>query len=388
MFLTRIFASRKLAAVAATLIFLTTAGAGVGYATLVKDVSLSVDGEVTDVRGMHATVGDVLASEGITVGEHDVVEPAVGAEVKDGQRVIVRYGRQLRVDVDGTMTTYWTTATTLEAAIRDLGLRLDGAELSASRSQSLGREGLSLRVSMPKDVTLTADGASTAVTTTESTVGEVLAEAGITLGETDIVEPAADIAITPGLSIVVKRVVVETVTETVAIPFTTTERKSDELFTGEKKTETKGVEGSKDVTKTVTRTDGVVTAEEVVSEVVTKEPVARVVLVGTKARPAAAPAPTSSAPRDAGNTSGSGLNLANAAMWDRIAQCESGGRWNINTGNGYYGGLQFLTSTWLSNGGGDFAPRADLATREEQITVANRLYARAGLQPWGCRHAA
>ena len=149
MFLTRIFASRKLAAVAATLIFLTTAGAGVGYATLVKDVSLSVDGEVTDVRGMHATVGDVLASEGITVGEHDVVEPAVGAEVKDGQRVIVRYGRQLRVDVDGTMTTYWTTATTLEAAIRDLGLRLDGAELSASRSQSLGREGLSLRVSMP-----------------------------------------------------------------------------------------------------------------------------------------------------------------------------------------------------------------------------------------------
>ena len=140
-----------------------------------------------------------------------------------------------------------------------------------------------------------------------------------------------------------------------------------------------------DVTKRVTTTDGVVTAEEVLSETVTKEPVTRVVLVGTKARPASSPA--SPAP-SAGNTSGAGLNLANAAMWDRIAQCESGGRWNINTGNGYYGGLQFLTSTWLSNGGGDFASRADLATREQQITVANRLYARAGLQPWGCRHAA
>ena len=90
----------------------------------------------------------------------------------------------------------------------------------------------------------------------------------------------------------------------------------------------------------------------------------------------------------AGNTSGAGINLANAAMWDRIAQCESGGRWNINTGNGYYGGLQFSYSTWLSVGGADFASRADLASRAEQITVANRLYAQRGLQPWGCRSAA
>ena len=85
---------------------------------------------------------------------------------------------------------------------------------------------------------------------------------------------------------------------------------------------------------------------------------------------------------------GTAINLANAAMWDRIAQCESGGRWNINTGNGYYGGLQFDVNTWLSVNGDDFAPRADLATREEQITVANRLYALRGLQPWACRGAA
>lgn len=378
-------ASRKLAAVAATLIFLTTAGAGIGYATLVKDVTLSVDGEVTDVRGMHSTVGDVLASEGIEVGEHDVVQPDVTATVKDGQSVIVRYGRQLRVDVDGTITTYWTTATTLDSAIRDLGLRLEGAELSASRSQALGREGLALEVTMPKDITLTADGETTEVTTTEQTVGDVLTVAGIELGETDIVEPAADVAITAGLGIVVKRITVETTTESFAVPFKTTERKTNDLYTGETKTETKGVEGTRVVRKAITSTDGKVTGEQVLSDKVTKEPTTRVVLVGTKARPAPSP---SSTPRSAGNTSGAGLNTANAAMWDRIAQCESGGRWNINTGNGFYGGLQFMTSTWLSSGGGDFAPRADLATREQQITVANRLYARAGLQPWGCRHAA
>ena len=75
-------------------------------------------------------------------------------------------------------------------------------------------------------------------------------------------------------------------------------------------------------------------------------------------------------------------------MWDRIAQCESTGNWSINSGNGYYGGLQFDIQTWLGAGGGDFAQRADLATREEQITVANRVYADRGLQPWGCAHAA
>ena len=64
------------------------------------------------------------------------------------------------------------------------------------------------------------------------------------------------------------------------------------------------------------------------------------------------------------------------------------GNWSINTGNGYYGGLQFATASWLANGGDDFAPRADLASRAEQITVANRYYAKAGLSPWGCAHAA
>jgi hypothetical protein len=81
---------------------------------------------------------------------------------------------------------------------------------------------------------------------------------------------------------------------------------------------------------------------------------------------------------------------ANAAThdWSGVAQCESGGNWSINTGNGYYGGLQFDYSSWLANGGDDFAPRADLASRAEQITVANRYYAKAGLGPWGCAHAA
>lgn len=58
------------------------------------------------------------------------------------------------------------------------------------------------------------------------------------------------------------------------------------------------------------------------------------------------------------------------SCWDRVASCESGGNWHINTGNGFYGGLQFLTSTWLSAGGGRYASRADFASREQQISIA------------------
>ncbi|POX57158.1 hypothetical protein C3489_00040 [Streptomyces sp. Ru71] len=70
--------------------------------------------------------------------------------------------------------------------------------------------------------------------------------------------------------------------------------------------------------------------------------------------------------------------------WDAIAACESGGNWKANTGNGYYGGLQFSRSSWVAAGGLKYAPRADLATRREQIKVARRLAAQQGMSAWGC----
>lgn len=81
-----------------------------------------------------------------------------------------------------------------------------------------------------------------------------------------------------------------------------------------------------------------------------------------------------------------GATVANASSvnWDAIAQCESGGNWQINTGNGYYGGLQFDHGTWISNGGGRYAYNANGASRDEQIAIAEHVYARRGLQPWGC----
>jgi LysM repeat protein len=62
-----------------------------------------------------------------------------------------------------------------------------------------------------------------------------------------------------------------------------------------------------------------------------------------------------------------------STVWDHIAACESGGNWAINTGNGYYGGLQFTQATWAGAGGLAYAPRADLASRDQQIAIASKL---------------
>jgi LysM repeat protein len=68
--------------------------------------------------------------------------------------------------------------------------------------------------------------------------------------------------------------------------------------------------------------------------------------------------------------------------WSGVAQCESGGNWHINTGNGYYGGLQFSSPTWLGYGGGAYASRADLATPAQQIAVAEKVLVGQGIGAW------
>jgi hypothetical protein len=78
----------------------------------------------------------------------------------------------------------------------------------------------------------------------------------------------------------------------------------------------------------------------------------------------------------------SSANAASDRVWNRLAQCESGGRWHINTGNGYYGGLQFSGSTWRGFGGGKFARLAHRATKGEQIRVAERVRRAQGWGAW------
>ncbi|MEL4356439.1 MULTISPECIES: transglycosylase family protein [unclassified Luteococcus] len=73
---------------------------------------------------------------------------------------------------------------------------------------------------------------------------------------------------------------------------------------------------------------------------------------------------------------------AAGTVWDRVAQCESGGNWQINTGNGFYGGLQFTRSTWLAYGGGKYAPTANKATKAQQIAIAKKTLQGQGPGAW------
>ena len=77
-------------------------------------------------------------------------------------------------------------------------------------------------------------------------------------------------------------------------------------------------------------------------------------------------------------------SAAPLSVWDSVAQCESTNNWSINTGNGYYGGLQFAQSTWEAYGGLQYAPRADLASKSEQIAVAEKTLAGQGWGAWAC----
>lgn len=367
---------------------LAVAAGSVGVAHLDKAVALTVDGSPRSVHVFGGTVRDALEKSDIRVGEHDVVVPSLDAAISDGDHISVRYGRKLVVTVDGQRREYWTTATTVDAALRDVGVRADGAVLTASRSQTLGREGLALSVTTPKDVTILDGGKRRTVTTTAPQVGAVFGQLGIEHDADDTVDPGVSSAVRDGMTITLTRIETKTQTKTESVAFKTTRSNDSSMAAGTTKTVTAGKAGAKKVTRELRYVNGKLSGTKIVKTVVTKKPVAAVVKVGTKKAAVSSSSSSSSAPRSAGNTSGAGINLANAAMWDRIAQCESSGNWSINTGNGYYGGLQFATASWLAYGGADFAPRADLASRAEQITVANRYYAKAGLSPWGCAHAA
>ncbi len=349
----------------------------VGFSYFDKSVNLSVDGRTSAVHVYGSTrVSDVLASQNIKVGPHDLVAPAVSTQVSDGQRVVVRYGRLLTVTVDGQTTSYWTTSTTVAGALSELGIRADSAKLSVSRSQPLGRTGLAVSVTTPKAVTVVFDGKTLRTMTTGASVVDVLAELRVAVGAMDRVTPAITTPVTTsGLKVIVARVTQQSVTATESIDFGTSRKDDATLFTGATKTLTAGIPGSRLVTYLETWVDGKRESRKVASSQVTTAPVTRVLAVGTKAKPVA------SSSAVVGST-------GNAAMWDRIAQCESGGNWAINTGNGYYGGLQFDSGTWLANGGGKYAARADLASRLQQIAVANVVYAARGLSPWGCASAA
>jgi uncharacterized protein YabE (DUF348 family) len=343
-----------------------------GFVAFQKTVTLSIDGSVRTVHTFAGDVDGVLDRQDIQVSSRDLVSPSPDSAISDGSTVTVRYARLLSLDIDGADREVWTTAQNVDDALSQLGMRTDGAVLSASRSSTIGRDGLKLTMRLPKTITIAADGASKVITTTVPTVGDALELAGVTLDADDTVTPSSGTRLTADVAIAVTRVTTETATQTISLPNATETRKDANEYTDYEHVVTAGSPGARVRSLKIVKHDGVEVYRTVTADKITAQPVTRVVVVGTKARPATPPA----------GGGGGGGGSVGTGVWDRLAQCESGGNWAINTGNGYYGGLQFSYGTWLAYGGGAYAQTANLASREQQIAIAERLRADSGFSPW------
>jgi predicted ribosomally synthesized peptide with SipW-like signal peptide len=338
-------------------------GGTLAYFLAQKSVTVTVDGQVRHVGTYAGTVGEVLEEEGLEPAAHDVVLPATGQAIADGDAVVINRARPLELTVDGVSREVHVTALSVDEALAQLGYRADGLILSASRSERLPLQGMELTITTPKEIVLVNDGQERVVSTTAATAGDLLAEHGITLGETDRTSLNLNQGLLNRMRLQVYRVQVSEVQVATPVAHERVETPDPETFVGEKKVTVPGVDGEQVTTFRVTVVDGVETAREVLTTAVTREPVTEQVAVGAKERPAAPP-------------STSGRN------WDALAKCEAGGNWSINTGNGYYGGLQYSPGTWRAYGGTEFAPLPHQATREQQIAVAERTYADVGRTAW------
>lgn len=358
--------SRAVLATLVGVVAAAVAGTTVGYAALSKDVTLSLDGRTTHVSAIGDTVGDVLAAEGIEVTDKDLVAPAMDESVTDGTAIAVQFGRPLELSVDGDAQTYWVNSTSVASALGEIGRRFDGADLSASRSSSIGRSGLALEVVTPKVVRIKL-GAKDLRTrkVTALTVADVLRTMGFEVDRHDKVTPSLRTEITDGDKVVVTDIRLATkkvAREVVDAPVI--EREDASMFEGDEEVVRAGKDGVRKVTYRLRFVNGELVARKIVRASSLVKAVPTIVKVGTKEEPTSNFA--------GGNT-----------VWDALAQCESGGNWAINTGNGYYGGLQFNVGTWRAYGGTGLPSQA---SRETQIAIATKLRdASGGYGAWpGC----
>lgn len=347
--------------VGALLLVLAFAG---GYAVSAsKTVTLTVDGTSIKVQTMRSRVIDIVHENGFSVEARDDLYPAADVSVADAATIVLRRGRPLEITLDGQNSRQvWTTASTVDEALAQLAMT-DTAPAAASRASRVPLSGMALPVVSAKTVQIDDGGVVRTVHLPAPNVAGLLAAAGAPLQGSDQVVPAPTAPITEGMQIQVTRNRIERVTERVPLPPPARRIEDPEMNMSRQVVEDPGSPGTQDVTFSVAEVNGVETGRLPIANVVVTPAREAVLRVGTK--------PGTEVPP-----------VSDGSIWDSLAGCEAGGNWAINTGNGFYGGVQFDQGTWAANGGLRYAPRADLATREEQIAIAEVTRQRQGWGAW------
>jgi uncharacterized protein YabE (DUF348 family) len=335
-----------------------------GYAvSACKTVTLTVDGITMRVTTMKSKVIDIVQENGFSVDQRDDLLPAGNSVAHDADNIVLRRSRPLEISLDGhDSKKVWTTASTVDEALAQLAMT-DTAPAAASRGSRVPLAGMTLPVVSAKTVQINDAGAVRTVHLPAPNVAGLLAAAGAPLLDSDQVVPPASAPVVDGMEIQVTRNRIERVTERMPLPPGARRIEDPDLNMSRQVIEDPGTPGEQDVTFAVAQINGVESGRLPIVNVVVTPAREAVVRVGIK--------PGTEVPA-----------VSEGATWDAIAGCEAGGNWAINTGNGYYGGVQFDQGTWERNGGLRYAPRADLATREEQIAIAEVTRERQGWGAW------
>lgn len=344
-------------------LLLTLAGAGAYAVTAHKTVTLDVDGAQTKVTTMKSRVLDIVQENGFSVADRDDLFPAGDQTAHDAETIVLRRSRPLQISLDGQDTKQvWTTASTVDEALTQLSMT-DTAPAAASRGSRLPLEGMALPVVSAKTVQINDGGVVSTVHLAAPNVGALLAAADLPLQQSDTVVPTAASPVIAGMQIQVTRIRIDKLTERMPLVPIAKRVEDPTMNMSRQVVEDPGTPGVQDVTFAVAKVNGVETGRLPVANTVVVPARDSVLRVGAK--------PGTEVPP-----------VTNGATWDAIARCESGNNWAINTGNGYYGGVQFDQNTWERQGGLRYASRADLATREEQIAIAEVTRARQGWGAW------
>lgn len=337
------------------------AGGTTAFVAKDKAIELNVDGDPRTLHTFADDVTELLDREGVDVGAHDVVAPAPGVPLATGDEVAVHYGRPVRLTLDGQRRQMWTTARTVEGALRELGVRSEGAYVSTDRSRPIGRAGLALDVRTERTVTVMADGRARRVRTNAATVREAVDQAGVTLEGQDTTSVPQESFPRDGQTITVLRIKGRKEILEEPIPFDEERRDDPELFVGTEVVEAAGEPGVRRVTYSLRTVNGVKQKPRRLASEMVRPPRTQVIKVGTK------PMPTSVAGTE-------------HLDWNGLAACESGGRADAVDSSGTYGGLyQFDRHTWQGLGGQGSPQDAPVA---EQTYRAKKLYLERGASPW------
>ncbi|MHA6780253.1 ubiquitin-like domain-containing protein [Pseudonocardia saturnea] len=338
-------------------VVLALVGGGASALAMDKAVVLSVDGQERTLHTFADDVGGALAAAGMTPSPQDRVQPALPTDVADGDYIIVNRARPLTLVEGGQERQVWTTAASVQEALAGLGVQATPIQMSMSPDAAIPLGGLALELSVPRAVTM-ADGANAQVplSTTAGTVAGLLAEQGITLGPDDVAVPSPDTVLAEGTAVQIVRNGEGEVIETRVIEPPEELVEDPELPRGEREVVDPGRPGEQTAVVRIYVQNGQEVRREQVRAGSTTPPSPRVVRIGTNDE-VEEQAPV----------------VSDGGVWDRLVQCEATGNWAINTGNGYYGGLQFDRQTWNAYGGDQYADLPHQASREEQIAIATKV---------------